>query len=78
MTMGGCDNYQILNDPKRKPSYINSKLVLNLIVVMGRPPFYRTSNELKQHFSNIERTRTCSSISDRTLTPYFWIRTIEH
>ena len=45
---------------------------------MCRTPFYRTSNELKYHFSNIERTRTCSSIGYRTRTPYFWLRTIEH
>ena len=25
---------------------------------MGRTPFYRTSNDLKHHFSNIERSRT--------------------
>ena len=29
-------------------------------------------------FSNIERTWTCSSIGDRTRTPYFWLRTNEH
>ena len=44
-------------------------------LVMGRTPFYRTSIELGHHFSNIERTRTCSFIGDRTRTPYFWIRT---
>ena len=38
---------------------------------MGRTPFYRTSIELEHHFSNIERTRTCSSIGDRTRTPFF-------
>ena len=47
-------------------------------IVMGWTPFYRTSNELEHHFSNIEWTRTCSSIGDRTGTPYFWLRTIEH
>ena len=41
---------------------------------MGRSPFYRTSNELEHHFSNIERTRTCSSIGDRTQIPYFWLQ----
>ena len=30
------------------------------------------------HFSNIEQTRTCSSIGDRTRTPYFWLPTIKH
>ena len=45
---------------------------------MGRTPFYRTSIELENHFSNIERTRTCSSIGDRTRTPFFWLRTNEH
>ena len=45
---------------------------------MGRTPFYRTLNELKHHFSNIERTRTCSSFGNRTRTPYFWLRMIEH
>ena len=29
-------------------------------------------------FSNVERTWTCSSIGDRTRTPYFWLRSIEH
>ena len=49
-----------------------------LILVMGRTPFYRTSNKLEHHFSNIERTQTCSYIGDRTKTPYyFWLRTIE-
>ena len=47
-------------------------------LVMGRIPFYRTSNELEHYFSNIERTRTCSFVDDRTRTPYFWLRTIEH
>ena len=46
-----------------------------LSVVMGRTPFYRTPNELKHHFLNMERTRTCSSIGDRTRTPYFWLQT---
>ena len=31
------------------------------------------SNELEHHFSNIERTRTCSLIGNRTRTPYFWL-----
>ena len=37
---------------------------------MGRTPFCRTSNELEHHFSNIKRTQTCSSIDDRTRTPF--------
>ena len=45
---------------------------------MGQTPFYRTLNELEHHFSNIKRTRTCSSIGDRTRTPNFWVRTNEH
>ena len=40
------------------------------ILVMGRTPFYRTSIELEHHFSNIERTLTCSSIGDQTQTLY--------
>ena len=48
------------------------------LIVMCQTPFYRTSNELKHHFSNIERTRTCSSIGDQTRTPYLWPRKIEH
>ena len=48
------------------------------ILVMRRTPFYRISIELEHHFSNIERTRTCSFVDDRTRTPYFWLRTIEH
>ena len=47
-------------------------------LVMGRTPFYRTSNKLEHHFSNIEQTRTCSSIDTRTRIPYFWLWTIEH
>ena len=35
-------------------------------LVMCRTPFYRTSIELEHHFSNIERTRTCSLIISRT------------
>ena len=34
--------------------------------MMGRTPFYRTSNELEHHLLNIERTRTCSLIISRT------------
>ena len=45
---------------------------------MGQTPFYRASNELEHHFSNIERTRICSSINDRTPTPEFWLRTNGH
>ena len=51
------------------------KPFLILLVVMGLTPFYRTSIELEHHFSNIERTRTCSFVDDRTRTPYFWLRT---
>ena len=40
-------------------------------MVMGQTPFYRTLNQLEHHFSNIEQTRICSSIGDRTRTPYF-------
>ena len=39
------------------------------ILVMGRTPFHRTSIELEHHFSNIERTRTCSFVGDRAQTP---------
>ena len=44
-------------------------------LVIGQKSFYQTSNELEQHFLNIERTQVCSSIGDWTLTPYFWLRT---
>ena len=37
---------------------------------------YRTESNIS--FSNIERTQTCSSFGNRTRTPYFWLRTIEH
>ena len=37
-----------------------------------------TSNQLKHHLSNIERTRTCSFNGDRTRTLYFWIRMNKH
>ena len=46
--------------------------------MMGRTPFHQTLNELEHHFSNIERTPTCSSIGNRTPTPHFWLQTIDH
>ena len=48
------------------------------ISVMGRTPFYRTSNKLEHHFSTIERTLRCSSIDERTRTPELWLRTTGH
>ena len=42
---------------------------------MCQTPFYQTSNQLEDHFLNIEQTRTCSSIGDRTRTSYHWLRT---
>ena len=39
--------------------------------------FYRTLNKLKHNFLNVEQTRTCSSVSNRTRTPYFCLRTNE-
>ena len=55
--------------------YVSS---IYLKLVMGQTPFYRTASELEHHFMNIKNTWTCSSIGDRTQTPYFWLRTIEH
>ena len=49
-----------------------------LKLLMGRTPFYWTLIELKHLFSNIEQTRRCSSIDDRTRTPEFWLRINEH
>ena len=49
-----------------------------IFVVMGQTLFYRASNKLKHHFSNIEQTRMCSSIGDQTRTPFFWLQTNEH
>ena len=40
--------------------------------------YFTSKNDSNVIFSNIERTRTCSSIRNRTQTPYFWLRTIEH
>ena len=51
---------------------------MNLLKVMGQTPSYRTSIKLEHHFSIIERTQTCAFVHDRTRTPYFWLRTIEH
>ena len=48
------------------------------VLVMGRTPFYRTLNKLEHHFSNIKRTRQCSSNNDQTRTPEFWLRTNRH
>ena len=58
--------------------FFSARANFSFFLVMGRTPFYRTSIELEHHFSNIERTRTCSFVDDRTRTPYFWLRTIEH
>ena len=53
----------------------NNSEIQYLFLVMGRTPFHGTLNELEHHFSNIERTQTCSSIGDWTPTLYFWHRT---
>ena len=45
---------------------------------MGWTPYYRASNELQHHFSNIEQTWTCSSSGNWIRTPNFWLQTIEH
>ena len=37
---------------------------MNYILVMGRTPFYRTSDELEHHFSNIKQTGMCSIIGE--------------
>ena len=37
-----------------------------------------SSNWLEHHFTNSEWSRTCSSIENRTRTPYFRIRTIKY
>ena len=39
--------------------------------VMGRTPFYRSLNDVKPHFLNIEQTRMCLSIDDPTQTLEF-------
>ena len=59
-------------------SFVQVWMMDNYFLVMGRTPFYWTSIELEHHFSKIEWTRTCSFVNDRTRTPYFWLRTIEH
>ena len=53
-------------------------IFISYALVMGRTPFYRISIELEHHFSNIQRIPTCSFVGDRTRTPYFCLRTIEH
>ena len=47
-------------------------------IVMGGTHFHGTLNEFEHHFSNIEQTPTCSSNSDQTQKPYFWLRTNGH
>ena len=37
-----------------------------------------SSNRRRHHFSNIDRTWTCSSFANRTQTPYFLLLTIEN
>ena len=37
-----------------------------------------SSNRLEHHFFNIEQTQMCSSVDNWTLTPYSWLRMIEH
>ena len=50
-----------------KPNFANAEMYTQLqCLVMGRTAFFRTSIKLEHHFSNIERTRMCSSIGDRT------------
>ena len=58
-----------------------SNVNIGWVGMMGQTPFYRSLNKLEHHFLNIERTQLCSSIGDRgdrTRSPYFWLRTIEH
>ena len=45
----------------------------SIYLVMGRTPFFRTSNERENHSFNIKRTQTSSSIGDQTQTPEFWL-----
>ena len=69
-----CNLFNVItmNNTNTQLSILYQKLV------MCQTPFYRTMNELKHHFSNIERTRKCSSTGHWTRTPYFWLWTIEH
>ena len=55
---------------------ISGRLITSKNLVMGRIPFYRTSNKLKCHYLNIERTRMCSYVGDGTRIPY--VRTNKH
>ena len=43
-----------------------TRVMTSYQIVMCRTPFYRTLNGLEHQFSNIERTRTCSSIESQT------------
>ena len=40
------------------------KIISKKNIVMGRTLFYWTSNELKHHLSNIQRTQTCSLVGE--------------
>ena len=72
-----------IGDRKRTPYFwlqTTEQRTLNLIGLSLDLLNY-LSNRLEHHFSNIERTWTCSSIGDRIQTPNFWLRTllnIEH
>ena len=51
---------------------------VNNMVSDGSNTILSNIDLLEHHFSNIEQTRTCSSIGDRTRLPKFWLRTNGH
>ena len=72
--------YAMITSTKSFSHLLNTRnsYFYRIAYVLDQTPFYRISNVLEHHFLNIKRTRTCSSISDRTWTRYFWLRTIKH
>ena len=55
-------------------SVANFQLYLcTLTTVMGWTPIYGTSNQLENHYLNILRIWTCSSMGNWTQTFYFWL-----
>ena len=51
---------------------------LNVVHLLSVLPTFHNVTFIEHQFSNIERTRICSSTGHRTRTPYFWLWTIEH
>ena len=59
-------------------SYIILRHFCPFYFVLGLNTILSNIEQTRTSFSKHGWTRTCSSIGDQTLTPYFWLRKIEH